>query len=121
MLINLGSVHGDPEHWGDPENFRPERFIDSAGKFCKDDHLILFGTGMYRRWTRAILNLNVYFTGSRLCLGEPFARNSSFLIFTSLMQNYKMEVPPNGAAPLNKNLPGITAAPEHFKVKVTRL
>jgi hypothetical protein len=45
VLVNLGSVHTDVEHWGDPENFRPERFIDSTGKFCKDDHLILFGTG----------------------------------------------------------------------------
>jgi len=45
VLVNLGSVHKDVEHWGDPENFRPERFINSAGKFVKDDHLILFGTG----------------------------------------------------------------------------
>lgn len=45
VLVNLGSVHADVEHWGDPKIFRPERFIDSTGKFCKDDHLILFGTG----------------------------------------------------------------------------
>ena len=35
----------DPTHWGDPENFRPERFISPEGKFQKDDHLMLFGTG----------------------------------------------------------------------------
>jgi methyl farnesoate epoxidase / farnesoate epoxidase len=51
VLVNLGSVHKDVEHWGDPENFRPERFINSAGKFVKDDHLILFGTG-YKFWSR---------------------------------------------------------------------
>lgn len=50
ILVNLGSVHGDVEHWGDPKIFRPERFIDSAGKFRKDDHLILFGTGDYFAW-----------------------------------------------------------------------
>lgn len=35
----------DPTHWGDPENFRPERFINPEGKYQKDDHLMLFGSG----------------------------------------------------------------------------
>jgi methyl farnesoate epoxidase / farnesoate epoxidase len=35
----------DEKHWGDPENFRPERFINPDGSFRKDDHLMVFGSG----------------------------------------------------------------------------
>lgn len=47
LMVNIRSVLMDPSHWGDPEIFRPERFIDADGKFKKDDHLILFGTGLF--------------------------------------------------------------------------
>ena len=45
-MVNLWSVHMDPKIWGDPENFRPERFITQDGTFKKDEHLMLFGYGM---------------------------------------------------------------------------
>lgn len=45
ILANLMSVHQDKEHWGDPENFRPERFIDDNGLFINDSWLIPFGAG----------------------------------------------------------------------------
>lgn len=46
LMVNIRSVLMDPSHWGDPEIFRPERFIDADGNFKKDEHLILFGTGL---------------------------------------------------------------------------
>jgi cytochrome P450 len=61
------------------------------------------------------------FLGVRLCLGESFARNSAFQIFAALIQNYKLEVPTDGNPPEDKKLPGITAAPEPFDVKVVKL
>ena len=33
VLINLWSLHHDPEIWDDPNNFRPERFLDEEGNF----------------------------------------------------------------------------------------
>jgi len=38
-------VHRDQEHWGDPDMFRPERFIDTHGQLVKDDWLLNFGVG----------------------------------------------------------------------------
>lgn len=35
MLTNLAAMHNDPDLWGDPENFRPDRFIKD-GKIVKD-------------------------------------------------------------------------------------
>lgn len=35
MMPNLDALHMDTEYWGDPEDFRPDRFIDKAGKLRK--------------------------------------------------------------------------------------
>ncbi|XP_065336675.1 methyl farnesoate epoxidase-like, partial [Cloeon dipterum] len=45
VMVNLRSVLMDEEYWGDPENFRPERFIGPDGNFKRDERLFLFGTG----------------------------------------------------------------------------
>jgi len=44
-MVNLWSVHMNQDHWGDPEAFRPERFLDDQGKLLKNEHLIPFGIG----------------------------------------------------------------------------
>lgn len=35
----------DVEHWGDPESFRPERFLNNNGKIVNDTWLMPFGLG----------------------------------------------------------------------------
>nr|AYE67166.1 cytochrome P450 [Laodelphax striatellus] len=45
VLVNLYSIHMDKKFWKDPENFRPERFLDSEGRVKFVDRLIPFGTG----------------------------------------------------------------------------
>lgn len=37
----------DKEHWGDPENFRPERFLDSNEQIIQYEWFIPFGYGTY--------------------------------------------------------------------------
>ena len=39
------SVLQDPEVWGDPENFRPERFIGPDGKVTRPEEFIPFSIG----------------------------------------------------------------------------
>ena len=46
ILVNLRSVHMDKNRWGDPENFRPERFIDSDGQIVQNEWFIPFGQGV---------------------------------------------------------------------------
>jgi hypothetical protein len=45
VLVNLWSFHNDADFWGDPQNFRPERFLDEKGQLLKANHSLPFGAG----------------------------------------------------------------------------
>jgi cytochrome P450 len=102
VVINLYSVFQDREHWGDPEVFRPERFLDADGHFVKDDWMIPFGVG------------------KRMCIGEVLTRNTIFLFFTSLLQEFFFSVPEEDPEPSLVPLSGFTIAPRPFRVKATK-
>jgi len=44
IYTNLAAMHHDPDLWGDPEIFRPERFLKEDGQLAKDISLP-FGFG----------------------------------------------------------------------------
>ena len=48
IFINVKTIFMNKEHWGDPEKFRPERFLTDEGKIKKDEWLIPFGKGELR-------------------------------------------------------------------------
>ena len=52
IIPNLSTVLQDPEIWGDPENFRPERFIGPDGKLARPEEFIPFGTGRKKKKTK---------------------------------------------------------------------
>jgi cytochrome P450 family 2 subfamily J len=70
VFANQYAVHFDEEAWGDPENFRPERFLNKEGVFTKHDSFIAFSVG------------------KRVCLGETLARDELFLFTASLFQAF---------------------------------
>ncbi|KAK2703313.1 hypothetical protein QYM36_018226, partial [Artemia franciscana] len=43
VLFSMYSIHMDKAYWGDPEFFRPERFVNSDGAVKKEPRLIPFG------------------------------------------------------------------------------
>ena len=46
IVANHHSIHFNKETWGDPENFRPERFLSADEKTVqKRDALIAFSVG----------------------------------------------------------------------------
>ncbi|XP_043217497.1 methyl farnesoate epoxidase-like [Amphibalanus amphitrite] len=73
VLMDLDAVHMDANHWGDPDKFRPERFLREDGSVRRDEHLMPFGVGR------------------RFCLGEPLARAELLLLFVSLLQHFTFE------------------------------
>jgi cytochrome P450 len=48
VIVNVWSFHNDPDFWGDPEVFRPERFLDEKGQLLKKDYSLPFGAGQWR-------------------------------------------------------------------------
>ncbi|XP_069696212.1 methyl farnesoate epoxidase-like [Periplaneta americana] len=100
-VLSLYSLFQDKEHWGDPETFRPERFLDADGKFVRDDWMIPFSQG------------------KRSCVGEGLARSATFLSFTTLMQQFTISVPEEDPKPSTVPLAGITITPAPFRIKIT--
>ncbi|KAL0278353.1 UNVERIFIED_CONTAM: hypothetical protein PYX00_000191 [Menopon gallinae] len=103
VLISLYATLQDKKHWGDPENFRPSRFLDTQGTFVKHKE-----------------GLPVFGAGKRVCPGESLARNTLFLFFTSMIQHYKFVIPDDHPRPSTIPLSGFTQAPQPFEVTVTR-
>jgi cytochrome P450 len=69
VMLNLHSVSFDKDVWGDPDSFRPERFLNAHGL------------------DRNICNrIPIFGFGRRRCVGEKLARFIIFVMFTNLMQ-----------------------------------
>jgi len=45
VLVNLYSVHMDPDDWQLPQQFLPERFLDQSGNVINRDRIIPFSLG----------------------------------------------------------------------------
>lgn len=47
VLVSLGDLHFDPQHWDEPSKFNPERFIDQNGTFNTSVPWHPFGIGLF--------------------------------------------------------------------------
>jgi len=50
-MVNLHSAHMDPDDWQQPQQFRPERFLDQSGNVIDRDKVIPFSLGRYMSTT----------------------------------------------------------------------
>ncbi|XP_059152549.1 cytochrome P450 2U1-like [Physella acuta] len=99
ILINLDSVLRDEKIWGDPENFRPERFLDEQGNLIKREELIPFSIGR------------------RICLGESLAKMELFLFLSSMFQRFEfLPADPDHLPTLNEIF-GTTTAPNPYEIR----
>jgi len=46
VIVNLWSAHMDPSFWTEPNEFRPERFLNEMGEIINRDRMIAFSFGM---------------------------------------------------------------------------
>jgi len=105
IIPNLYSCHFDKEYWGDPEIFKPNRFLDTDGKtILKHEPFIPFSYG------------------KRICPGENLANLELFLIITSILQNFQISTDPDNPNPsLNPSVSFIQIPKPHKLVFNKRL
>ncbi|XP_076441364.1 cytochrome P450 2U1-like isoform X2 [Babylonia areolata] len=96
---DLNCVLQDPEIWGDPENFRPERFIDFDGKLTRPEEFVPFSMGR------------------RVCLGESLARMELFLYLATLIQHFRFLPPEEGKLPSLEGTFGMTYTPQAYTIR----
>ncbi|XP_077495580.1 cytochrome P450 2J6-like [Amblyomma americanum] len=76
VIPSLWSIFQDQSFWGDPEVFRPERFLaDDGTRARKPERLIPFSYGRRR------------------CPGESIASMVVFSYFTTILQHFNIEKP----------------------------
>ncbi|KAG8550071.1 hypothetical protein GDO81_029042 [Engystomops pustulosus] len=93
----LHSILRDKAYFEKRHEFYPEHFLDSSGKFKKNEAFIPFSIG------------------KRSCAGETLAKMELFLFFTSLLQNFTFQAPPGAQLDLTPG-PGSTNAPKPYEI-----
>ncbi len=77
LTTNISQIHKDPTMWDDPETFKPERFLDDAGKFVTHPGWLPFSAG------------------KRGCVGEVVAKSNLFLSMVALFQRFSFHPDPS--------------------------
>ncbi|XP_066275013.1 steroid 17-alpha-hydroxylase/17,20 lyase-like isoform X2 [Branchiostoma lanceolatum] len=105
IMPNLWALHHDPATWGDPDVFRPERFLDENGKpIPKPAALMPFSAGR------------------RACPGEAVAKADTFLLLGGLVHNFRFRIPEGEGPPdltPDKKGGGAGSLPSPYKVVMT--
>ena len=100
IIPSLDSVLWDEELWGDPHNFRPERFFNENGSLTQPEHFVPFSMG------------------KRVCIGEALAKMELFLYLSSLLQRFKVLPAEDDKLPEIRAKFGMTCAPEDFTLRL---
>ncbi|XP_019631423.1 PREDICTED: cytochrome P450 2U1-like [Branchiostoma belcheri] len=88
--VNLWSVLRDPGLWEEPDQFKPERFLDNQGQCVKKDAFIPFSIGR------------------RYCLGTQLAKMELFMFTTYLLQHFTFKLPEGDPTPSTVGKLGIS-------------
>ncbi|XP_035698865.1 cytochrome P450 2U1-like [Branchiostoma floridae] len=96
--VNLWSVLRDPSLWEEPDQFKPERFLDNQGQFMKKDAFIPFSIGR------------------RFCLGTQLAKMELFMFTTYLLQHFTFKLPEGAPVPSTVGKLGMSNGPRPYEL-----
>jgi cytochrome P450 len=99
VLANFYGAHHDQDYWGDPEVFRPDRFLSPDGKsIVKHDNFLPFSVG------------------KRACVGEALAKNEIFLFLAFIFQRFNVSLDPSNVNPSLEPTVAFTLMPPDHKL-----
>ncbi|KAJ2952089.1 hypothetical protein O0L34_g4359 [Tuta absoluta] len=101
LAVNYVGLGFDKELWGDPEVFRPERFIENGRISPAKDKSLPFGAGR------------------RLCAGETFSRQIMFQVFAGLMQVFSFSPAGGQYTKPAARMPGIVITMPELWIRAT--
>lgn len=133
LMFNVFAVHFDEKLWGDPHNFRPERFLTPDGASIEQraaDQLQVFGAGTDfgtfdnficserggLRWSK-FESSTLLVLGKRGCPGRIMGETAIFIYFASALRKFRFEKVP-GTNPTAEQVLGVTMMPKPFDVKI---
>ncbi|XP_072033283.1 cytochrome P450 2J4-like [Amphiura filiformis] len=93
VVPNIWAIHHDSEVWKDPDEFRPERFINSRNK---------------------VPEVIPFSVGRRSCPGEALAQAMVFIFFTHLVHQFTFVTPEGSSKPSMEGELGIVYKPATF-------
>ncbi|GFR68723.1 cytochrome P450 2J6 [Elysia marginata] len=99
VMLNLDSMLRDEMAWGDPEVFRPDRFLDESGSVVIKKEFLPFGIG------------------KRHCIGEGLATMELFIFISALVHKFEFFSEYEDKLPSMEPNVGFSRAAKPFKVK----
>ena len=102
VMVNLDSALRDVSAWGDPDVFRPDRFIDDKGSVVVKKDFLPFGIG------------------KRNCLGEGLATMELFIFISALVQKFEFLSENEAQLPSMESDVGFTRVTKAFKIIAIR-
>ncbi|XP_078699160.1 steroid 17-alpha-hydroxylase/17,20 lyase-like isoform X1 [Branchiostoma floridae x Branchiostoma belcheri] len=105
VLPNLWALHHDPDTWGDPHTFRPERFLDETGNLMPKPFALM-----------------PFSVGRRACPGEKMGMADTYLLLAGLVQNFHFSFPEGETPPdlsSDEEGGGEVCQPAPYKVVLT--
>ena len=100
VTIGIYSIHRDDEVWEQPEEFRPETFLENGSVGINVEKIMPFGFG------------------KRSCPGKSTARLTLFIFLPSLLQKFKFSATTVHGAPSLANLQGVSRTVAKFWASV---
>ncbi|XP_022095812.1 cytochrome P450 2J6-like [Acanthaster planci] len=102
LVSNLWAVARDPNVWPEPNQFKPERFLNDKGEAVQADELIPFSVGR------------------RSCIGENLAKMELVIFFSYFMHQFTFKKPDDSPPLSLKGRVGLTYSPEEFQICATK-
>ena len=102
----MTEVLNDPKHFPNPNEFKPERFLETnsdSGKVVFQPHPALIPFGI----------------GKRVCMGESLAKNEMFLFFVRVIQRINIRVTDGKRPDPNEFIAGVTRIPKPYNILVS--